>query len=469
MANQLWQVFRTYYTRRDYWFFALCVIPGLAPLIVLGPSKNPIGIFENMFPVLLINMLIGFIVGMQIKIQFANPRARLLPGFSAAHLIVPASMITAAMLLEWRIANVYSVPYFALAGYALFLIAAASWIFSIMRQDCNFLFMVFMFGSMFLPKYFVVPFLTSGIFVSVATFCIGFVALAALGARLVMLSEEMPEYAIVMPASMWDFMSRAARRDRGRLEAQMIARSRIRTWLQDIIFLPVFQNKTALNPPRRFLLNQLARGFSSVFIAITLFAIILIYFWIPHLFSMSMGNTSNAMNIGNTSNVTPSFLILSYLTLMMINMNGGSWLRRLPYLARESLFPISRTDFARDLLRSSMFDMAIAAVGFLVGMIVGLGVFHPQMLLSGSTSLYIAITISQFFFVGFIMLWVVSLRSFIHYICGVIVTIFLSMVVIFIAISGYWFLSLISVILAVAGIVGSYRLAYRCWCDVELD
>ena len=161
---------------------------------MLGHSNKITNRFDY-FPVFLVNMMIGLIVGMHIKVQYANPRARLLPGFNAAHLIVPAIIITAAILLEVWIANVYGVPYFALAGYALFLIAAGSWSAYSMRGYYNFLFIVFMFASMFMPNYFVAPFLTGGILVSVAVFCIGVIALAALGACIMMLCEDMPEYA----------------------------------------------------------------------------------------------------------------------------------------------------------------------------------------------------------------------------------------------------------------------------------
>jgi hypothetical protein len=404
--------------------------------------------------------MIGSIVGMQIKVQYANPRARLLPSFNAAHLIVPAIIITAAMLLEVWIANVYGVPYFALAGYALFIIAAASWNASDMRGAYNFLFIAFMFASMLLPKYFVAPLLTSGIFVSVATFCIGFVALAALGMRIMMLCEEKPEYSRVVPGSMWDFMSRAGRRDRGKLEAQMIARSKFKAWLQDIMFLMVFKNKTASNPPRRFLLRQLTGGFSGVFIAIFLFTSIPIFLCFPRLYSMSIKDAP----------VTSFFMImLWYLFIMLIRPTSGSWLDRWQYLVRESLFPISRTDFARELVRNGMFDIVAVAVGFLGGTIVGLAASQPEMLISGSIPLYIAMAIAQIFMVGCAMLFLASYRSFVDYLIGCLGIAFLSMILICSVIFGNWLLSSVSIVGTAAGIVGFYRLAFRRWCDIDLE
>jgi hypothetical protein len=463
MVNQLFQVFRTYYTRRIYWIYTFCTIPFL--ILTLGHSNTFTNTSVDMFPIVLINIIIGFIVGMQIKEQYANPRARLLPGFSAAHLIVPAIIITAALLLEACIVNINGVPYFALAGYALFLIAPASWNAYNMRGDYNIIFTVFMCAALFLPKYFVIPLLTGGYFVSITVFCIGVIALAALGLRVVMLNEEMSEYSRVMPGSKWDYMSRSARRERGRLEAQIIARSRIKTWLQDNLFLFVFRNKTVLNPPRRFLLRQLTGGFVGVIIAILLFTIIPVCLCFPELFSMKIGKESSVM----------SFFMISLLCILMnlisivVGNNSGSWLQRWQYLARESLFPISRVNFARELVRYGMFDVAAAAVGFLSGTIVGLATSHPETLVSGFISLFIAIIIAQIIMVGSAMLYLVSYRSFTDYFLGCLGIVFLSLVLFCLAIFGNWLLSSISFVATAAVSVGFYRLAFRRWCEIDLD
>jgi hypothetical protein len=429
--------------------------------LMMGHSNKITNRFDDMMPVIFINMMIGFIVGMQIKVQYANPRARLLPGFNMAHLIVPAIIITAAMLLDVWIADVHGVPYFTLAGYALFLIAAASWNAYNIRGGYNFLFVGFLFASIFMPKYFVVPILTGGILVSVSVFCIGLFALAALGLRVVMLCEEMPEYTKVVPGSKWDIMSRGARSDWGKIEAQMIARSRVKAWLQDFMFLLVFRNKTALNPPRRFLLRQLSTGFPGVFVGIILFISIPVFLRFTYLLSMS---TKEAP-------VTSFFMMMLWyvgITLLFSN-NSGSWLRRWQYLIRESLFPISRTDFARELVRNGMFDAAAIAVGFLSGTIVGLAASQPERLLSGSTPLYIATIISQIFMVGSATLCLVSYRSIVDYIFGCLGIAILSLVLIFSFIFGNWLLSSVSIVATAAGIVGFYRLAFRRWCEIDLD
>ncbi len=459
MINQLHQVFRTYYTRRIYWIYTYSIIPWL--FLLSGHYIKITNTFDYMVQVFFINMMPGIIVGMQIKVQYANPRARLLPGFNAAHLIIPAIIITAAMLLDVWIANVCGVPYFTLAAYALFLIAAASWNAYNIRGDYNFLFVGFLFASMFMPKYFVAPILTGGILVSMAVFCIGLFALAALGLRVVKLSEEMPEYSKVVPGSKWDVMSRGARSDWGKFEAQMIAHSRIKAWLQDIMFLLVFRNKTALNPPRRFLLRQLATGFSGVFIGIILFMSIPVFLRFTRLLSMSTREAP----------VTSFFMMMLWYVFftLIVSNNSGSWSRRWQYLIRESLFPISRTDFARELVRIGMFDTATVAVGILAGTIIGLAVFQPERLISGATPLYIAMIIAQIFMVGSATLCMVSYRKFVDYIFGCLGIAILSLILIFLFVFGNWLLSSISIVATAAGIIFFPRLAFHRWCNVDLD
>jgi len=240
----------------------------------------------------------------------------------------------------------------------------------------------------------------------------------------------------------------------------MIARSRINVWLWDIMFRLVFRKKDTSKPPRHLLLRQLANGFSSVWVAIYLFVLVLAFLSIPRWFSG---------NIGRVSIFQLIFFVLSYVILMKISTIGGSSLRSWQYLIRESLFPISRTDFARELIRGGMFDMAIAAVGFSAGIILGLPMSDLQKLLSEITPLYIAMTIGQFFMLGFAMIWVVSFRSFIDRVPGIVGVAILSIILILSAISGIWSLSLASVVATAAGIAGFYRLAFRRWCNVELD
>jgi len=109
------------------------------------------------------------------------------------------------------------------------------------------------------------------------------------------------------------------------------------------------------------------------------------------------------------------------------------------------------------------------AVGFLGGTIVGLAASQPEMLISGSIPLYIAMAIAQIFMVGCAMLFLASYRSFVDYLIGCLGIAFLSMILICSVIFGNWLLSSVSIVGTAAGIVGFYRLAFRRWCDIDLE
>ncbi|MGW8256348.1 MAG: hypothetical protein ACWGMZ_02565, partial [Thermoguttaceae bacterium] len=147
---------------------------------------------------------------------------------------------------------------------------------------------------------------------------------------------------------------------------------------------------------------------------------------------------------------------------------SGFTFRRWPNLIRESLFPISRRDFAREQIRGGMFDMAMVALGVFAGIILGLIMFQPQMLLE-ITPLYILIAISQFFMVGFAVIWMVSFRDIIESLLGSIGIAIVSMTLILSAIWGRWMLSSASIVLSAAAAIGFYRLAFCRWCNIELD
>ena len=58
---------------------------------------------------------------------------------------------------------------------------------------------------------------------------------------------------------------------------------------------------------------------------------------------------------------------------------GFSWMQDWPLLARESLFPVSRTTFIRDLALSRACNTAAAGVGHYLGIILTLALFFIHM------------------------------------------------------------------------------------------
>lgn len=95
------QVANTYFTRKVLWLFLLLF--GLMSLssffLSNAPAGDPSRDLMMMLPKLMFLMYFGFGLGVHLKQQFANPRARLLPGFCGAHLSV--AMLLFFAVVAW--------------------------------------------------------------------------------------------------------------------------------------------------------------------------------------------------------------------------------------------------------------------------------------------------------------------------------------------------------------------------------
>jgi hypothetical protein len=95
MNAQLQQVAYTYLTRRSLWVVAAFAVLsiGIALAVSLLDPNEPIGAL----PIVGVAAAVtGYALGIHAKSQFANPRARLLPGFNRPHFA-----ILAAILIAW--------------------------------------------------------------------------------------------------------------------------------------------------------------------------------------------------------------------------------------------------------------------------------------------------------------------------------------------------------------------------------
>ena len=172
--------------------------------------------------------------------------------------------------------------------------------------------------------------------VSAGLGCIGLAALVALAVRLWTLSEEKPEYSRRLPFR-WDFSSGAAARVWQRREAEAIQRTPKQSWLLDLQFgflLRKGRGEPALGVAS--LLRQLGGGFSALNGVVIVFPTMLLLVVI-HVWARKPGEEVN-------------FILLTFMPMQMVlGMLGGMWLRRWPLLARESLRPLARREFVRDM------------------------------------------------------------------------------------------------------------------------
>jgi hypothetical protein len=377
-------------------------------------------------------------------------------------------MVAAAVALESiAIALGFEVSGWAVAGLALVLIAAVAW--------CVYLFSLRSFLliaglpalAMVIARQQLIGPIQAAIggtnpAVTWTMIGLGVAALAGLGWRLRKLSEEMPEYSRRPPATMWD-ASRAARRERQHWEAQVIAKSRLQGWFSDLLFRLVLPRVAKRNAWSRFLLRQLAGGYSSIVLA----PIQLLFALAP------LGVLLAQKSVGIPNDVAvPLLMVMTMPILFAMGILTAAWLERWPYVSRELLFPVSRADFIRDLIRSSACDVLGLALGHAAGIVVGLVLFAPKSLVVVLLAC-LAITAMQYVVLFGAMLWLASFRHDWIAILGILVAAILSGVLGLAALlagDGLWIPWTLAVAAAVTVVaaVGLYRVAFRRWCEADV-
>ncbi|MCX7427941.1 MAG: hypothetical protein NTW96_20225 [Planctomycetia bacterium] len=462
-ANQLRQVLRTYAKQWLCWVIVASWL-GTQFTLLTWPSLRPAERLSHaMMTPLMGDLFLGIVMGAMLKLQFANPRARLLPGFAAAHLVVGGVIIGVAVAIKAALVSTWAGAGAQLALLSLTLVAivAAVWIGYWMSVAGSYLLIVLIFAAVFAPQYGagLIQVLSDRPIVSVGIMCVGLAALAALGARLRTLHEEMSEYSRQVPMR-WDLASRAGNRDRRRWEAQVIARSPTQGWLRDAEFRLVLRDGAPMSTLRRLLLRQLAGGFSSLHVMPVLFTTMLFVVWFQSW-------SQESVDAGKV-------LVLSFFPMQMaLGIVGGWWLRCWPYFAHESLRPLGRRDFVSDVAISRACDTAAAAGMHCAMLVVWLGFFSAQ----GPHGLllrWVVLTMAQYVVGYCVMYWLVSFRRFWVLVLGTSGASFVSAALVTAALftnGGFWppgslALAIIATALAVASL---YRLAFRRWCRIDLD
>jgi hypothetical protein len=297
--------------------------------------------------------------------------------------------------------------------------------------------------------------------------------LAALGVRFTRLSEEMPEYARQIPASVWDLTSRAGKRDRKRLEAQAIARSRVWVRWRDLQFRLVCRAGVTLSPLRRLLLRQLTNGFSCIHFSLIVFVYTLFILFIER---PLLGEVADAKRFA-----WMPFLMGFLEVPFFIGMSGmgGIFLQHWPHIAHESLHPVSRPDFIRDLFRSTAFTTAMIAMAHCAAIILGLALWdHDSRCMPYLPGILTAAIVQYVVFYS-LALWLGSFHSMLAYVFGVVPCFLLFLFAALFAarftpryiVDWLWSPVTMAVVIAaaLATAYGLYRLAFRRWRRIDFD
>jgi hypothetical protein len=460
MDSRLHAVFRTYTTRLMFWVLAGVWL--VLHAVMLSGHGRPLAVA----PFLVSNAAVGVMLGLQVKSQFANPRARLLPHFAATHLLAAGAIVIAAVLLDaWLLVWVKPVSRPTAAAFALALIAGVAWCWYSQEPVSSWLFAILVIAGCAAPQFVVGPIqqvLSGGYPVlSAGLACFGIAVLGVLAVRLRGLHEEMPEYSRRVPESAWDFTSRGAQRDRRRLEAEVIARATTAGRWYDLRFRLLLHWAGASGLWRRLLLRQLAGGFSGILLALFEVAIVFYLLWLGH----------------GTPGASPgrsSVVLLSFFPMMMaMSMVGGVRMRQQPYLAHESLYPLGRAEFVRDLMREGACQTGIAAAGHCAGIVAGFAFFEVHGPVTVFMIPFLVLVVAQYAVVGCVMLWLASFRSFWGFVLGIELASMASAVPVLAAFyAGEAFWSPARATMAIAAtaavVILLHRITFRRWCGLEL-
>ena len=458
--NQLAQVFRTYYTRLYCWYcFGSWLF--IMMVVLLGTSRDPVA---NSHFVLLFfvfaNWCVGIVVASQIKYHFANPSARLLPGFAVAHMIVAGAIVGSAVVIESvTIAHACSVSFFALAGFSLLVLACIVLHFYFVRAASAILFVALAIALIYVPEYLAAPIIYGSPLVSAASFCIGLGLIVLLGMRLVTLNEEMPEYSRQPSPCQSDITPRPAGRGQRRAQSQITVNG---YYWRDLLFRLVFHRLPAWGPLRRFLLFQVAFGFAGLYVPL----------FVALLYCLSFLEKPRTPAVHGTIDVTPTFDPLSFavlifsIFLLQSAILCGLWLTRWPYLARESLLPRTRGTFVRDLLRSSFFDVLLVSIGLSTVSTYLLHTARPQEFLP-----IFSVSLIQYVLMGSMMFFLLSCRdSLLLVVIGMLLTDILSTTLLSSAVySSGWIGSAALSVASFVIIAGFCGLAFWRWSNVDLN
>ena len=464
---QLRQTLRTYNTRWPCRLIAFGWLCAQIPLLdFTHRSRGALAedLLAAMSLPLLGNLFLGAMVGAMLKVQFADPRARLMPRFAVPHLAVAGAIIATAIGIQSALAPGWAGigGQAAMISVAFLAIVAAAWTFYSMNALGSILLMFLPFLVMLIPRHVakLLQVVIDDPVLSAGLGCIGLASLAALAVRLWTLSEEKPEYSRRLPFR-WDFSSGAAARLWQRREAEAIQRAPRQSWLLDIQFGFLLRKDAANSSWRRVLLRQLGGGFSVLNGVFIMFMVMLAILIPIQMLARKPGGEAN-------------FIVLTFMPMQMaLGMLGGMWLRRWPLLARESLRPLGRREFVHDMARSLACDLAAPVTAHLTVIVIFLELLLPQGSMSGLLLPWLALTAAQYIVAGCLMFWVVSYRRFLGLLLGVMTICGLSAAsahLVLFGLPGFW--SPVTVTFAVVGTGFAagmmYRVAFRRWCRVDL-
>lgn len=311
---------------------------------------------DQLLPLVLPSIILGVWLGVQLKLQFAAPRSRMVPGFAKAHLVAPGCLFLLVATPSTLIA--YANP--GISVLSAFAIQTAVFAWCLWLAHRNSVLMLFSaFGGVgliaFAPPSIHTMLLDSFVpasptLPSMLLLFAGLAGLFAYAARLTRFHEAMSEYGMVFSFDMaWDLASRSANRRRQQMEANAISKSVVNAWLLDRQFDFAMRHLPNSWLPRAVGLLQISHGLAA--------------FWgIPMLVLMSGGIVwlSGALQLTNSIVPFVPIYMTAMVPMMSMSMLNGQWLQHWRWFSSELLRPQTRRRYVSSILAAIAVDGAIA-------------------------------------------------------------------------------------------------------------
>tara|TARA_R110002072_G_scaffold303121_1_gene494539 strand:+ start:62199 stop:64358 length:2160 start_codon:yes stop_codon:yes gene_type:complete len=304
------------------------------------------------------SMVMAMWLGVHLKLQFAAPRSRIVPGFARAHLAFPACLILVAAIPSAIHASVaggiafFSVVAIQVAAYAWILWAAhrnsAIMMFGLMGSTGLILLAKSSTQTLLLdwlvPASFTLP--------SMLLLAVGVAGLCAYALRLMNFQEAMSEYGMVFSFDMaWDLASRSANRRRQQMEANSISKSVVNAWLLDHQFDLVIKYLPKSWLPRSVALLQLSHGMAL--------------FWSAPMMALMIGGMMlfcGGFPLSKTFvPIVPTFVTVM-IPMMPMAMLNGVWLQHWRWFSSELLRPLTRRRYVSSILSTMALDASVVII-----------------------------------------------------------------------------------------------------------
>ncbi len=397
MTYQIAAVLNTYFTRR--WMMLGLALGALFVTVgLIGVSFTTRQTLEPMMVMQLValpTMLVLTFLVQHAKWQFVHSRARLMPNYAEAHLLVLFTLLMLAVvvypLVASRLLNISSL---GIMAFVMLLGGTVAWAIHTMRPLFVLAYMA-LFCSFLLPS--IVPlWLADEPRYSLPRW--GLLALGTLAVglwlrRLPRMTEEAEDYVIPVQGNMG--ASRMEKSEARRVMVLTLSRARLHMWLAD----RWHDRLAALSPHDEASRPQLLRyGFAPVSAPVrALFFIFLaIMVGLTQSVIVSGLNSSDAergLNAARSGAMIATMAMLAFMAPVLMSQLTAT---RMPRLAQELLLPMSRRALVSGLVRTVGGEMAMLAVLGGVLMLAGAMLLTPDLVtVTNTTAMLMALVSVQ--------------------------------------------------------------------------